>query len=580
MTKRWIALVLSLAGCVAIFLLERKKASVPITPRPLLYLLADTQREAERIPLALTRVSDQEEQKVGDQIAREYGLSSSRGVKPDDARITAYLNAVGLRVASHVRRKTIRYRFYLQDDPDFVNAFALPGGHIVVGRGLLELIASEDELAAVLGHEIAHVDDRHAIERLQYELASRKLGLGDLYALGAPAIELFKAGYTKEQELEADRDGLGFSVAAGYSPAGALDLMKRFEKLESGYSEHAASPIGEFAELPVSALVEYFRSHPPASERLAMLDTEISANGWNASQPVRPLEIRPIFLTDAAERLNRSGNFRESVAKLERAITIDPHYMRAWQALGDTSWRSGDAAGTVYAESEAVQQGDATDHDWELLARGLAVADPKNAVQRLGQILGNHMTPQVSPGFSASRIELDGLRFLEGDKRAIADFKASISPATDVSARAKARCEMAWWMYRAGRLKDAERQLEQARQMLPQSPQAALQLAWVLSDLGLQADATQMLGVVNEQPYSQQRHAEIAAARSVLEWRIGERDQAKQEFQTAAQADPAWMVAAWVRNDYSPSAADVVAQLETFESQRRLKARHREPGQM
>jgi beta-barrel assembly-enhancing protease len=572
MKRRSVAIALLLAGCAALFFLQQKKATVPITPRPLLYLVADTQREAERIPLALTRVSDQEEQKAGDQIARDFGLTSWRAPNPDAARIIAYLNDVGLRVSSHVQRKAIRYHFYLENNPYFINAFALPGGHIVVGRGLLELITSDDELAAVLGHEIAHVDDRHSIGRLQYQLASRKLGLGDLYSLGAPAIELFKAGYTKEQELEADRDGLRFAVAAGYSPAGALDLMKRFEKLESDYSERAASPIGEFAQVPFGALVEYFRSHPPASERLAALQKEITANGWNASQPVRPLLIRPIFLADTAERLNARGDFQQSIATLKEAVAIDPRYVRAWQVLAGVSWRSGDAAETASAETEVVQQGLPADRDWQLLARALAISDPKNAAQRFQQILAARAIAQVNPGPSTPAIELDGLRLLHGDKRAAADFKSGLPSTADISALSKARSEIAWWMYRAGQFNDAEQQLQLARQMIPQAPDTSLRLVWVLSDLGRQADATQILDSIIEDPYSQPRHAEIYAARAMLMLRTGQPAQAHQQFQGAAEADPVWMVANWVQNNYSPSAARVISQLQAFESQRRAKS--------
>lgn len=294
---RWIAVLLIFAGCAALFLFQQDKLTVPITPRPLLYLLADTQREVARIPLAITRVSDEKETEIGDRIARQYKLSLTPD-DPDTRRITEYLNTVGLRVAAHVRRRGIHYHFYLQNSPSFVNAFALPGGHVVVGLGLLRIIRTEDELAAVLGHEIAHVDNRDAIEHLQYELASKRLGLGDLYRLGAPAVEIFEAGYTKQQEFQADRTGLSFAVAAGYSPMGAVTLMKRFQKLESNYSEHAHTPIGEVAQVPFSAIAEYFRSHPPAAERLAMINKEIKANGWNSVQSQRPLEIRSVVLGD------------------------------------------------------------------------------------------------------------------------------------------------------------------------------------------------------------------------------------------------------------------------------------------
>lgn len=572
MTKRWIAAFLVLLGCVAIFILQREKAAVPITPRPLLYLLADTQREAERIPLAITRVSDGRETEIGDQIAREYGLTSTLSRDQDARRINAYLNTVGLRVADHVRRKAIHYHFYLQDDPNFVNAFALPGGHIVVGRGLLAIMGSEDELAAVLGHEMVHVDNRHAIERLQYQLASRKVGLGDLYQLGAPAVEIFEAGYTKEQEFEADRVGLELAVAAGYSPMGGVNLMKRFEQLESNYSEHATTPIGEFAQVPFSALVEYFRSHPPAAERREVLEREIKANDWNAAQRMNPFEIQPIFLSDAAAKLDSAGDFHGAIANLKQAVDIDPHYTRAWQALAQTCWRSGDAAGAVQAESEVLQQG-ATDEDWGLLARGLATSDPRNAVKRLEAFEVENQASTVGQSRSpAAVIELDGLRFLQREKRALVNFQTTLSSLVGVSTQASALREMAWWMCRAGKLTDATRQLEEARQIFPQSSQTTLQLVWVLTDLGRQADAKQMLESIDEDSPSRKTAAENEAASAVVEWHTEERDDAKRDFEAAAKDDPAWMVPRWVQNNYSSTTAGIIAQLQTSESQRRLKS--------
>jgi predicted Zn-dependent protease len=226
-------------------------------------------------------------------LAEQYGLAALQGQGPDSETMVAYLNTVGARVAAHVHRTGIRYHFYLQNDANFVNAFALPGGHIVVGRGLLRLMQSEDELAAVLGHEIAHVDSRNAIERVQYLMVSRKVGLDGLYQLGAPLIEIYEAGYTKEREFEADRAGLGLAVAADYSPSGGVNLMARFEKLEQNDSEHPLSGSVLVAQMPLSALEEYFRSHPPATERRVHMEREIRVNGWSTAKAMTPLAIRP-----------------------------------------------------------------------------------------------------------------------------------------------------------------------------------------------------------------------------------------------------------------------------------------------
>jgi predicted Zn-dependent protease len=200
-TRRIVALFLFVLCGAAVWAINRRGAAGEITPRPLLYLVADTQRELERIPLELTRISDQKENEIGVELARSEGLQNRPASErtPENTRIETYLNTVGHRLTARVKRPAIRYRFYFIPDDSFVNAAAMPGGQIVVGRGLLRLLDTEDALAAVLGHEIAHVDERHAIGRLQYEMKARQLGLGGIYAIGEPAIRLFQAGYTKEQ---------------------------------------------------------------------------------------------------------------------------------------------------------------------------------------------------------------------------------------------------------------------------------------------------------------------------------------------------------------------------------------------
>ena len=145
--QRIAAVILLLAGSGALFALQRRRVKAEISPRPLLYLVADTERELERIPLALTRVSDEEENRIGEELARRFVLVVPAGQEnPEAKRIREYVNEVGTRLAPNVRRKAIRYRFHYVPENHFVNAAALPGGQIVVGRGLLKLMESEDEL--------------------------------------------------------------------------------------------------------------------------------------------------------------------------------------------------------------------------------------------------------------------------------------------------------------------------------------------------------------------------------------------------------------------------------------------------
>ena len=79
-----------------------------------------------------------------------------------DARLNAYINEVGQRVAAGSHRPDLTYTFTVIDSPE-INAFALPGGYVYINRGLLLYLKSEDELAAVLAHEVGHITARHAI---------------------------------------------------------------------------------------------------------------------------------------------------------------------------------------------------------------------------------------------------------------------------------------------------------------------------------------------------------------------------------------------------------------------------------
>jgi len=202
--------------------------------------------------------------------------------------VQTYIQHVGARVSSHARRK-LPYKFHYIPDPYFVNAFALPGGHVFVGAGLLRLMQSEDALAAILGHEVEHIDLRHCAERVQTERQLRHLGpIGDL--IGLP-VSLFTAGYSKDQELEADRYGTALAVADHYSPAGILQLFKEFGRLEHEYGDtvnQPATPIDEATHISLQTLSGYFQSHPPAAQRSQQITTLIQSEHW-PKPPLLPL---------------------------------------------------------------------------------------------------------------------------------------------------------------------------------------------------------------------------------------------------------------------------------------------------
>lgn len=236
-------------------------------------LWADVFRDADQFGLQLSRVSAQEEMDLGRKIAADL-LRTRVSVPASEA----YVQGVGASLVKHVKRKEIRYEFHVLDSP-VTNAFALPGGQIFLYQGLLDAMQSEAELAAVLGHEIAHVDSRHSIERFQYELRFRRLGLGDVGALLNISRTIIAVGYAQYQELEADSMGLSYALAEGYDPQGGVDLFSRLFRSSNEYARQAAgnTPLEVLAGLAAAEMLDYFRSHPPTPERVRRMTAKIES---------------------------------------------------------------------------------------------------------------------------------------------------------------------------------------------------------------------------------------------------------------------------------------------------------------
>jgi predicted Zn-dependent protease len=288
--KLWLPFALIVCVAVAALVIsERQALRITIGPRALMYWLGDTQREATRIPARLVRLSDVHEIMFGDGIAQQYASWSADRRSADDAAMQSYVESIGARLAAHATRK-LPYRFHYIADRSFENAFALPGGHVFIGSGLIAHMETEDELSSVLGHEIEHIDRYHCSERAQIEAAARHLGIAGMIA--ALPIELFVAGYNKQQEFEADTEGVRLAVLSGYSPYGARDLMKRFAQLDrESPARPAATPVGEVARVPLQTLSDYFRSHPPSAERAAAIDALIAREHWQSRRTQTTLRL-------------------------------------------------------------------------------------------------------------------------------------------------------------------------------------------------------------------------------------------------------------------------------------------------
>ena len=211
-----------------------------------------------------------EEMALGSDAAREILQSSQVS---NDTKQTQRLNRVGKRVAEASGQSDYKWEFHLIEDAKTPNAFVLPGGKVFVYTGILPFMSSDDELAAVVAHEVGHALARHGAERMSSgqlanaggQLLQLGLGIGGVSAANSGlALQAYGAAsqlgvilpYSRIQEYEADQIGLVLAAKAGYNPAAALTFWKKFVELEKGAQK---SP-------------EYFSTHPDTAKRIAKIE--------------------------------------------------------------------------------------------------------------------------------------------------------------------------------------------------------------------------------------------------------------------------------------------------------------------
>jgi len=169
-------------------------------------------------------ITDEEEIRIGEVLADKFALNQGIAPTPESLYIETYLKKVGDKLAANAGRRPA-YRFRFDPNPRFNSAVGLPGGQIFVGAGILAYVDSEDQLAIVLGHEIAHVSLNHCRERVEQILAEQHLAATDAARL---KIEDFVAGYGNDKELAADREGVRLAIAAGYNANAGVRLLQMF----------------------------------------------------------------------------------------------------------------------------------------------------------------------------------------------------------------------------------------------------------------------------------------------------------------------------------------------------------------
>lgn len=268
---------------------QRRAKSPPVSANAILNLAADAQRDLARVPMHFTRLSDEQEIAIGRELAANY---SGQWIKPtpEEEALEKYVRRVGGAVSAHAHRH-LDYNFHLIPDHNMINAFSLPGGPVYIGEGMLDLMETEDELASILAHEVEHIDHYHCIERVQIEAKLKNLDLEIVGQLLQIPLEFWQAGYHKDEEFEADREGVRLAVEAGYSPYGAVSLFTRLAKLCNEFVIHAQSPEEELSQLAIQSLTGYFRSHPQPSERLDQINRLIAQEHWEDRKTQKPFHV-------------------------------------------------------------------------------------------------------------------------------------------------------------------------------------------------------------------------------------------------------------------------------------------------
>ena len=276
----------SLAG---LYWSQRRAKSTPVSANAIVNMAADAQRDLSRLPMHFTRLSDEQEIAIGRELASRYS-TQTQPLTPEEQGLEKYVRNVGVKIALHAHRR-LPYSFTVLPDHNMLNAFSLPGGPVYIGEGMLDLMTNEDELASVLAHEVEHIDHYHCVERVQVEARLKKLNLDIVGALVQIPLDFWEAGYHKDEEFEADREGMFLAVQSGYSPFGAVDLFERFAKLCDEYVIHAKNPDEELSHLAIQSLTGYFRSHPLPSERLAQANRIIAQEHWQSRNERKPFRV-------------------------------------------------------------------------------------------------------------------------------------------------------------------------------------------------------------------------------------------------------------------------------------------------
>ena len=204
-------------------------------------------------------------------------LKKDPGFSNDKALLNR-LGTVARRLIKNVERKDLTWTFAVLNT-DEVNAFAAPGGHIYVTRGLMKMIENDHELAGVVAHEMGHVDKKHSVRQAEKAglMTALVIGMGiykktqKVAPVAAIAAYFANLKFSRDDEYEADSCAVKYMHKAGYDPRGLVSFFDKINK-----------------DSKTSKVTKYFSTHPPTTDRIKAVEKQI------ASLPARTTAAAPV----------------------------------------------------------------------------------------------------------------------------------------------------------------------------------------------------------------------------------------------------------------------------------------------
>lgn len=386
-----------------------------------------------------------------------------------DPVVQRYVKTLGQRIVAHLEEAEFSYQFAVVQDRS-LNAFSVPGGYLYFNSGLILRVDSEDELAGVFGHEIAHVQGHHMLRQQQDTKLLSYAGLlsmalaiiNPVLAAGASsAAGALQMKYMRQLEEEADYRGLQNMRQAGFDPHGMPRFLKKMSE------EERLNP----ANVP-----PYFRSHPMSQDRLSYIERVLGTMEWNQTAPTNSFELRRV---QAILRALSEPRLR-LIPEYQQKATEAPNDAQALALLGVVQARFND----LEHARQTLEQAS---------AKGLRLDDELGAVYvKLGQYAKAHQVfarmSEIDPNNADAHSQLCKLLWQEGEhESAIKECNTAIGldpqldePYLILAQSAQQRNDIAEYrlllaqaMELQGRPEAALAQYEQAVQLLgPEHPKA------------------------------------------------------------------------------------------------------------